>query len=392
MLVSGLVVSTLVATSAAAASAQQATPSPIPLPNAVEITTPFPSVVADKKSTLTFPLTVSNGTPSTQAFDLVISEGPADWNPVVRARGFTVKRVSLGTQKTESMDFQVKPPENVEPRPYNFTIKAVSGGTDLSTLRLTVTMQDKPAAGVKLVTQLPELRGPSKNKFVFKLDLTNEADEDRSIALSATAPQNWLVNIKPSFEDKQISAISLKANENKSLDVEVQPPDKAPAGDYDVKIQASAGESRAETALKVALTGTYEMTLNTDTGRLNAKATSGQTSPFTLVVANTGTAALQRVALSSSKPEGWEVKFEPDTIQQLEPGGQQQVAVSLKPTANAIAGDYSLSVTASNPQASKSVDIRTTVETPTVWGWLGAAIIVLVIAGLYGVFRVYGRR
>ena len=57
-----------------------------------------------------------------------------------------------------------------------------------------------------------------------------------------------------------------------------------------------------------------------------------------------------------------------------------------------IAGDYLLTLTANSPEVNKTVDFRVTVSTPTVWGWIGFAIVALVVLGLGVVFFRLGRR
>lgn len=370
----------------AVASAQQSSP--------VEVTTLFPNVVVDSsKDKVTITINVANTSTTGQSFDLVVADPPKGWEPVLKARGFVVRKMYLAAGKSDTVDFQVQPPEGVESQDYAFLLKALgSGGTELSTLKLTVGIQPKVSGGLKMTSQFPSLRGPSRNKFEFSLDLTNNADEDRNYNLSAVAPQGWEASFKPAYEDKQIPSIALKANENKTVNVQVQPPEKAPAGEYPIKVSAAAGNQKADVDLKITLTGTYEMSLTTSSGRLNAQATAGQTSPFSILASNTGSANLEKVTFSSSKPEGWEVKFDPETVDAIEAGALRQVNVTVKPSAKAIAGDYIISLTASTSQTSKSMDVRVTVETPTYWGWLGAGIIVLVVGGLYVVYRYAGRR
>ena len=59
---------------------------------------------------------------------------------------------------------------------------------------------------------------------------------------------------------------------------------------------------------------------------------------------------------------------------------------------DAIAGDYDLTVSAKSDQASDNTDIRTTVQTSPLWGFVGIAAIVLVLLGLVFVFQRFGRR
>jgi uncharacterized membrane protein len=41
---------------------------------------------------------------------------------------------------------------------------------------------------------------------------------------------------------------------------------------------------------------------------------------------------------------------------------------------------------------SETIQLRTTVETSSIWGFVGIALIALVLIGLFLVFRRYGRR
>jgi uncharacterized membrane protein len=144
--------------------------------------------------------------------------------------------------------------------------------------------------------------------------------------------------------------------------------------------------------LKVTITGTYQMSMTTRTEVFNTEATAGQESPFYVTIVNTGSARLENLNLSSTKPQGWTVTFQPDKIDAIEPGASKEVAMMIKPASNAIAGDYMLSVTASNTQASLDRDVRVQVATPTLWGWVGIAVLVIVIGGLLGLFMKLGRR
>ena len=64
----------------------------------------------------------------------------------------------------------------------------------------------------------------------------------------------------------------------------------------------------------------------------------------------------------------------------------------ITPSANAVAGDYQVSMTAANADARQSMDVRVTVETPPIWGIVGILLVVVAIGGLVLVFRRYGRR
>ncbi|HLI26124.1 MAG TPA: NEW3 domain-containing protein, partial [Chloroflexota bacterium] len=135
-----------------------------------------------------------------------------------------------------------------------------------------------------------------------------------------------------------------------------------------------------------------KLTLGTASGTLNAQATAGEETPVTLTVQNSGSGDLTNIALSAQKPDGWDVTFQPDTIDRLPAGQTREVAMRVKPSSRAIPGDYMVRVTASNPQVSEQIGVRMTVGSPTAWGLVGLGIIALSVGGLYGVFRRFSRR
>jgi len=124
----------------------------------------------------------------------------------------------------------------------------------------------------------------------------------------------------------------------------------------------------------------------------NTTAKAGKDNYFSIEVGNLGTAAIDNIKFSSTKPTGWTIEFSPDKIESLPAFDSQTVDINMKPPTETIAGDYQITVRASGEQASEKIDIRVTVETPTIWGWVGVGIILVVIAGLAYIFMRFSRR
>jgi uncharacterized membrane protein len=154
----------------------------------------------------------------------------------------------------------------------------------------------------------------------------------------------------------------------------------------------SSGPAKAEAQLRVLLTGTFGLEVGTPTGLLSLDARQGKTANMSIYVKNTGSAANHDIKFMSFKPENWKVEFSPETIDVIEPGDLKQVEVAFTPYDEALVGDYSVSVNVEGEKASKPIEFRVTVNASTAWGWIGIGIIVLVIAGLTGLFRWLGRR
>lgn len=356
----------------------------------VVLTTTYPSVVADRGKQLSFPIEVVNTTNSFQEADLAIAEGPKDWQPDLKDRGFSIRRVMLGPNKSQTLEFQAKPPETAKAGDYSFLLRATSVG-GVSDLRLQVTLRESVGTGLKLATQFPNIRGQA-GSFTFRFDLTNEAGVDRDVSLSAQAPRAWEVIFKPSFESKQVSTFRVKAGQTQAVDVDITTPQRTEAGEYKVVIGASADSDKVEVPLNIVIVGQIKLSLDTQTGQLNTRATIDQDTKLTLVIRNTGSAPLKSITFSSSRPDGWDVRFEPERIDDLAVGQEVEVTATIRPSSRALAGDYLLSMTATASGASDSKQIRVTVETPTVWGWIAVAAIIAVLGGLGTMFVRLSRR
>jgi uncharacterized membrane protein len=248
---------------------------------------------------------------------------------------------------------------------------------------------------IELTTPYTKMEGIAGASFAFDITLNYEGTEPHLFNLSASGPQDWGVYITPSYpQDKIIGDIRLEPGQTSGnrINVAVVSPSWADPGEYQVTVEASFGGIKGTLILTPVVTAKYGMSLTTPDSLLSTKATAGKDNYLALVVLNTGSAAIENITFSSSKPTAWTVDFNPVSIGSLAAGGSQTVDVNIKPGAKAIAGDYEVILTASGAQKTTDVSIRVTVQTPTVWGWVGVVIIVLVVAGLVFVFIRFSRR
>ena len=144
--------------------------------------------------------------------------------------------------------------------------------------------------------------------------------------------------------------------------------------------------------IQVEITGTPQLSLATLTGRLNAETTAGEESEIKLVLVNTGTAGLDNVRFLSNAPEDWKFNFDPQIITHLAPTELAEIAAIIAPPDKTIPGDYSVDVFATALDAQTDATLRITVGRSTSFGWVGILIVVLVFAGIGGLFVRLGRR
>jgi len=364
-------------------------PSPTaPSVSTLTVVTTFPSIEVDPGGEATFPLTVLS--PQPERVDLVVSSAPDGFRTTIRGGGSIVGSVFTGSDPAPELELRVDVPDTATAGTFQVVLTATSA-SGTADLPVDLVVSDSSAGSVALTTDFPALRGDSTATYQFNLRLANDTSQEITFGLSGLGPDGWAVNVTPTGQDQAATAV-VGAGETQNIRVEVTPSRFADAGQYPIGIVADGGTRRAEAQLLVELTGSYAMTLTAPEGRLNTTATGGTPTNFVVVISNTGTAPLVDVALTASAPVGWEVTFDTPTIAAIPVGGTVNATALITPSGSAVAGDYVITMTARAGDVSQNLQVRTTVETSQVWGFVGIGLIVLVVLGLFLVFRRYGRR
>jgi len=242
----------------------------------------------------------------------------------------------------------------------------------------TTTSTTKLEPSVKFDIVYPELKAKYGSQFSFSADILFTGEDETTFKLT--------------YEESEISAIKLKPDKKESLKFVAVPLTKQEPGEYVIKIKAEADNLKAEAELKAIITATYELTFTPTSGRYDTKVTAGKDNHFALQLKNTGSAAIEKITLTSSGPEGWRIKFNPSDIDKLEAGLTKDIDLIITPPEKTIAGDYMLTLNVNSENSSPKIELRVTVQTPTIWGWVGIGIIVVVIIGIGVIFAKLGRR
>lgn len=256
--------------------------------------------------------------------------------------------------------------------------------------------------------KFPSMTGAADTTFKFEVEFTFRTGNPvgKAFDLKVTGPADWLTYIAESTYklDSQISSIFLEPYSVKTpiVVVAVAPFWLYPEpGDYPLQLLVSSGDLQETVDLTATITARYGLSAETTSGRLNTKTAAGKAATFGVTVTNSGTAALDKVTLTSTTPAGianeaWKVAFEPETIENLAPGDSIEVQVSVTPPSKTVAGDYMVKLNLDGEpklsSAPPTLDMRVSVATKTAWGVIGALIVVVVIGGLVWAFRTFGRR
>jgi uncharacterized membrane protein len=358
----------------------------------------YSGVEVQQGEVVTMDIIFHNGGKRGENVNVEVTQVPAGWEAVIKTYKYTVMGVHVAAGKDKTLTFEARSGEKIRPGKYRFRVESETADGRFKmgeNIYVTVRKKEeaaKEAEGIKITTSYPVLQGSVSGTYEFRLDLQSRFDRDTEFNLSAVAPEGWGINFKPAYESKYISSVRLQANQSKSIDVEVTPLKSAGAGEYPIDVRVSAEGERSEAKLKVILTGTYELKVGTLSGLLSLDARQGKPANVSIYVRNTGTVKNNDISFTSFKPENWDVEFKPEKIESIEPGEYKQVEVIITPYEEALVGDYSVSINAKGEDSNDSAEFRVTVKASTMWGWIGIAIIVVVIGGLTVLFRYLGRR
>ena len=356
----------------------------------LEVTTPYPAVAVAPGTKVSFDLTVSSTRAATVA--LAMSGVPDGWTASLLGGGFVVDGVSV----TPSTDGEVRLDVDVpaEAPAGNATLRLTArGGGAQDVLPIDIRVNAEAAGDVTLTTSTPTLTGASDATFTFDLQFQNDTAQDLTVSVAASGPPELEVSATLTGEEQAASTV-VEAGASQAITVTATAADDIPAGPYAIKVDATAGDRTVSADLGIEVTGSYSMTLSTPNDLLSASGSAGSVTTQAFEIANTGTAPLTEVTLTATPPTDWQVTSDPETIPSIPPGQTATITASITPSGEAVAGDYvvTFDAAAAESGAEGTAQVRFTVETSPLWALVGLGLIVLILAGLFYVFRTYGRR
>lgn len=355
------------------------------------IATDYPSQSIGADKSVDLPITVHNEGLPPQVVQLELTEAADGWAPVLLGGGRPVKSVFVAPDDDARVTLRLTPSEKTESGTYDFLLAAKSGD-DRFELPIHIAVGEVIPAKLVLETELPALRGTPTSNFDYDMTLRNPSGVDVTAVLEAEAPPGFQVSFKERYGSQELTSLPIEAGETRDLSVNVNPPPRTEAGDYQVAVRAITPQTNASAVLTMQITGRPELRLTGLGERLSGDARAGEETSIDLVLTNQGSAAARSVEFGSFEPSGWKIAFVPDVVDALAPGAEQKIKALITPSSEAIAGDYQVTLRANGEGTSQSTDFRVTVRTSTLWGVTG----ILVIAAALGVLTLaivrYGRR
>lgn len=373
---------------------------------------PFTGVIIGAKDRATLDVKLKNMTDKglDVKLELERDEKAEGWEAMLlnsEWSGFGVSSLHLGTgdeDKEATVKLRVKPAEDAAAGEYRFIVKASTlDGAFSETLPIVVQLtggkvvEEKAKTDIELEAKYPAVEGTPGRAFSYEISVKNAGGDAVVVDLTLNLPEKWSGYITPRWEsERRINSIKLDGSSTERILLTVTPPIDVEKKDYPVKLIAKTGDVEKALDLSAIIKGTYKLQMVPETNRLNFDMVAGEEKRLVLYLWNEGSAPIENISLLASKPEGWEVKFEPEKLSSLESllvtQKPEQVTAIFKAPERTIPGDYQVSVTAAGDQDQKSLDLRATVKVPTSWGWAGIGVIAAVLLLLFGIFMKLKRR
>jgi len=355
----------------------------------IELYTPYTGISVTPGDSVTYDVDVINHTGSIQNVKFSVKGLPKGFTAKLTAGSWEVHQLSVQPGKSEQMSVEVNVPLKIEKGTYHFSIVADGEGTS-ATLPLSITASQSGTYESDFKVDQSNMEGTDSSTFDFTATLQNHTARAQRYALTSSAESGWDVQFQ--VDGKGVTSVELDPNTTKDITVHVEPPKNVKAGTYEIPIKATSGSTEAKATLDVVITGTYQMEVTTSDQNLNTDVTAGHAKTVTILVKNTGSGTLRNVQLSATTPDDWKVDFDPESLKTIAPGKTSKVKATIHASDKAIAGDYMVNISAQSDDTSAEADLRVTVKTSWLWGWIGVIIIIAVAAGIYYLIKKYGRR
>lgn len=359
----------------------------------LSVSTDYPSLNVSSNDMITFDLKVKNYNLAPQRVNLSLSGLPIGWEYQFVGGGGLVNAVFAEPESTTSVQLWVIPEQTNKEATHDFSVHAIGDDNNSFTLPLTITMGEKLPQRLALDAELPTIKGDPVSDFAFNVTLRNNSAAETLIDLYADVPQGFSASFKEQYGSKTLNTLSLNAGSSKTIQVTVSPAYGVTEGSYPITVTARSSAAEASVPITLEVQGQAKLSLSGQGGLLSASAVAGKEKVLDLELENPGSAEAKNIKLSSYTPSNWTVSYEPSEVESLPVGGKVTVKATVKPSSEALTGDYSLTLNAKSDNAGNTSEkFRITVRTSSLWGIVSLGIIAAAAVLLVLAVKKFGRR
>ncbi len=229
--------------------------------------------------------------------------------------------------------------------------------------------EKKPDRLITMALEYPGVEIPVGDDVSMDVIFYNRGKRDENVDVKvAQQPENWKVRLKT--YRFTVSAVNVPPDDNKRLTLEAEPPKNVKPGTYHFRIDARTPDGRFK--MSQALTVTVKSKKKGKEASKGVKITTSYPElrgpsdakfEFSLDVAS----ELDKDAIFDlfvKGPEGWDINFKPAyeskyiSSLRLKAGQSSSVAVEVKPTPMAKAGEYPLTIRVSSGDAQAEAKLK----------------------------------
>ncbi len=232
-----------------------------------------------------------------------------------------------------------------------------------------------------------------EQKIPLTLENTGAVDQEFELEVE----HNSSIESSFNYQDFNITSVNVEAGEEKSLSAEIDVPNTADTGVYELEL-AAEGRSKASEKMTLDVRESQDedvrrsIRVSPEESYMGVKPGKSVTVPVR--IRNTGTAALENIELDITAPENWDKEVSRKSFRRLERYGSARTQVTLEAPANAETGDHFLEVSAhsEDTKLDQPERVRLTIQEESNLRYIGLGIMVLSLGSLVAVYRKLGRR
>lgn len=357
----------------------------------LSLSTPYPDRTVQAGQPAVIPLTLKSFGLEPQQVKLSLVSVPKGWTADFQGDARSIGAVFVGPDESRDFSLQLTPGKGITGGSHTFEI-AAEGAQHKASLTITLRMVKTLPDWLTISAALPTLKGSASTQFSYDVQLSNKSGRDATVNLSAEAPPNFDVSFSPQYGSENVTAMLVKAGENKAITVKVTLPGNVEAGDYRFVVRAASGDFRTQLPLAMSVGGKAELLLSTPSAQLSGEARIGQATTVALTLTNNGSAPARNITLSAQSPNNWKVAFEPKVIGEIPPRQTVNIDAEITPADQSLAGDYMVTFQANGGSGQVTANYRVTVLVSTLWGIVGIAIAALAMLVVGFAVVKFGRR
>ena len=211
----------------------------------IGISADFPSLKGGPTDTFTYTLTVTNNTPTAQAFNFA-AQGPEGWTvtaaPQADARAATLT-IEGGSESKVSVT--ATPPATVAAGKYPITLSVTAENGATGQIPLEADVAGTAKLALATASGREDASGHSNKATKEMLVVTNSGTADLdNVQLVATPPKDWTITFDPP------SVTGVKPSGAVQVVATITPAKNSVSGDYPVVLKATSGSSSQEVDLR----------------------------------------------------------------------------------------------------------------------------------------------